>query len=29
MSASVEIAREQLFGDVLSCEEIHPDAFVP
>jgi len=29
MSASAEIAREQLFGDVLSCEEIHPAAFVP
>lgn len=29
MSAAVEIARKQLFGDVLACEEIHPAAFVP
>lgn len=29
MSAAVEIAREQLFGDVLACGEIHPVAFVP
>lgn len=28
MSAA-DIAREQLFGDVLACEEIHPAVFLP
>lgn len=28
MSAAVDIAREQLFGDVLACEEIHPATFL-
>jgi hypothetical protein len=29
MNAAIETARQQLFGDVLSCEEIHPATFLP
>lgn len=29
MNTAVDVAREQLFGDVLACEEIHPAIFVP